>query len=353
MSHNPIWEDYQRMGLRFVLSLDTTSTISVTRAFSSFSRRFTSDRDALPQTDSDRAFHLVTLAADLIDQELPISDDNRAEEIIEDGHRMLDEALSLDKNCHDALRMQALANCSSFGAALDFLEEHEQEVHDSCEKERMAAEEMPSDERRMLASDLAMRPYLRWLACEASEALILGRNRQAIEFCRRALATDPKDTVDARFTAALAFAKLEDEEGLNAFLKEAADGGAPRVDSNAWTLMARLALAYKRRDNEGCERYLSALRTNYRRDCYETLFRQIELPEGVFARLAVEPFSEDELILCVSESTVLLQEGIDFSGRGTMGSWLRAEVAAHLPRQRVVELFKEEELRDQQKGGGM
>jgi hypothetical protein len=46
-----------------------------------------------------------------------------------------------------------------------------------------------------------------------------------------------------------------------------------------------------------------------------------ELPDGVFSRLAVPPFSEDELILAVSEATVLFQEGRDQEGRGSFGSW--------------------------------
>ena len=49
---------------------------------------------------------------------------------------------------------------------------------------------------------------------------------------------------------------------------------------------------------------------------------QRELPDGVFARLAVAPLSEDELILAVSEGTVLLQEGRDAQARGAFGSWV-------------------------------
>ncbi|MBQ1839823.1 MAG: hypothetical protein II128_00615, partial [Atopobiaceae bacterium] len=45
-------------------------------------------------------------------------------------------------------------------------------------------------------------------------------------------------------------------------------------------------------------------------------------PDGVFARLAVAPFSEDELILAISEGTVLLQEGRDDAGRGVLGTWI-------------------------------
>ena len=52
------------------------------------------------------------------------------------------------------------------------------------------------------------------------------------------------------------------------------------------------------------------------------LTAQKELPDGVFSRLAVAPFSEDELILAISEGTVLLQEGRDDAGRGVLGSWI-------------------------------
>ena len=39
------------------------------------------------------------------------------------------------------------------------------------------------------------------------------------------------------------------------------------------------------------------------------------------------PYSEDELILAVSEATVLLQEGDDKSGRGVLGSWIARTTA--------------------------
>ena len=58
-----------------------------------------------------------------------------------------------------------------------------------------------------------------------------------------------------------------------------------------------------------------------------TLIRQAELPDGEFARLRVTPYSEDELILAVSEGIVLLQEGTDRSGRGTFGAWVAREAA--------------------------
>ena len=70
----------------------------------------------------------------------------------------------------------------------------------------------------------------------------------------------------------------------------------------------------------------------------ETLMRQDEYPDGVFARLAVQPSSEDELIIAVSEATVLLQEGLEeLPGSslwaapmpeqrlGSFGAWLQGD----------------------------
>ena len=59
MSFDPRREDYQRLGLRFARELDGRDSASAVHAFSTFGRRFASMRDTLPQSDADRAFHLV------------------------------------------------------------------------------------------------------------------------------------------------------------------------------------------------------------------------------------------------------------------------------------------------------
>ena len=50
------------------------------------------------------------------------------------------------------------------------------------------------------------------------------------------------------------------------------------------------------------------------------------------------PFSEDELILALSEATVLTQEGRDSLGKGALGSWLLQESLAHATRAQPDEL---------------
>lgn len=329
MAFNPQWEDYQRMGLRFARSLDGLDAAAATRAFASFSRLFARDRDTLPQTDADRAFHLVSVAAGLVDQELPMATDEDANHLIDDARRMLDEAIQLDAACHDAIRMCAIADAPSFGASLDYLDEHAGEVRASCEAARKAALEDESGERARLAADIAMRPYLRWLAMQASSSLICGRNRRAIAYAEQALEVDPKDSADVRFTATLAYAKLEDDAGLDAFETRVRERGVTRPANDAWTYLARLSLAHKRRDFADASRWLEKLLVSYPHAA-QTLWLQTELPEGTFARLAVAPCSEDELILAVSEATVLLQEGVDLVGKGILSTWVQQEVAARV-----------------------
>lgn len=318
------------MGLRFARSLDKTDPSAAARSFAAFGRRFAQDRDSLPQSDRDRAFHLVALAAKNIDYELPFSTDYEAPKLIERSHQLLDEALSLDPRCHDAWRMKAAARNDSFEDFFAFLAEHADEVRESCEEERdRAAGQEEVAERARLAADIAMRPYLRWVATQAAQALICGRNREAARLARVALDEDPRDMSDARFTLFLALAKLEDEASLDAFLATWPQRSQRPAD-DAWALLSHLALAHKRHDLAAARDHLGKILRTYPH-APEALIRQMELPEGVFARLSVIPYSEDELVLAISEGTVLLQEGRDPEGRGVLSTWIMHETANRHP----------------------
>ena len=319
MSYDPHREDYQRLGLRFARSLDGKDPAAATRAFASFGRRFSQNRDSLPQSDADRAFHLVAEATTLIDYELPFADDDHAEQLIDQGHHLLDEAIALDAHCHDAIRMKLAAESHSFESYYDFLASNADDVRAACEEARSQAHD-DSPERALLEADIAMRPYYRWIATQAGKAVICGRNREAIRLGEKLLDLDPQDSSDVRFTCALAYAKLEDEQGLDRFAARTKPLVRAGTD-DAWMQLARISLAHKRHDMDEARRLLSALVASYPHAAM-ALASQKELPDGVFARLAVAPFSEDELILAVSEGTVLLQEGRDDSGRGVLGTWI-------------------------------
>ncbi len=331
MAFDPQREDYQRLGLRFAQTLDQGDSATATREFATFGRRFAQNRDSLPQSDADRAFHLVAVTSKGIDYELPFASEERAGQIIEAGHRMLDEAIALDPYCYDAIRMKAAATSPSFDAYLEFLGSQADEVRAYCEEQRDAqTNQCSSGERMRLMADLAMRPYLRWIAAQAEQALICGRNKESIRLAHKALDVDSHDAADVRFTAALAYAKLEDQQGLEKLVSSGRAAGRMRAANDAWTQIAWLSLAYKQHDLETARRAMDALVATYPRAA-EALIRQNELPDGVFARLAVTPYSEDEIILALSEGTVLLQEGVDLQGRGVLSTWVMQEASRKWP----------------------
>lgn len=325
MSFDPHTEDFQRLGLRYARTLDDADPFGAARAFASFGRRFSQNRDALPQSDGDRAFHLVARATDLIDYQLPFAPDEACEGIIGDARRLLGEAIDLDGSCHDAVRMLAAADNPSFEGYYRFLADGEDRVRESCERRR-ASIDLPRGDVSDLAGDIAMRPYLRWLATEASRALICGRYRRCVEIAHRLLELDETDPADVRLTLALAYAKLEDRASLDRLWRARL---GTRRRASAWFSLAAVALAFKRGETRRAESLTRKILASYPH-AGTTLARQDELPDGVFARLTVEPNSEDELILAVSEAAVLLQEGRDPSERGSLGSWLasRPEVVA-------------------------
>ena len=324
MAFDPHIEDFQRLGLRYAATLDTTDPFGMVRTFASFRRRYAQNRDAMPQTDADRAFNLVAQATDLIDYQLPFADDEGAAAIISEARRLLNEAVDLDAECHDARRMLAAADNASFEQYYRFLADGAEDVRTSCER-ACAAAQGPSlpPELAAAAGELAMRPYMRWLAALASHALECGHYGTCISEGAKLLALDPADEAEVRYSMALAYAKLEDEAGLAALMER--DAASPRPD-NPWYSLARCALAFKARRFDAAETELSELLRTYTR-AGMTLTRQDWLPDGVYSRIIVRPMSEDELILAVSEATVILQEGCDSRERGAMGSWVATRPA--------------------------
>ena len=235
-------EDWQRMGMRLARTLDAGDPFGSVRAAVSFGHRYASDRDSLPQTNSERAFRLVAQATELIDYELPFAEPARADHIIAEARGMLEQARTLDPHCHDAARMIAAQDRPSFDEFYHYLTEGDAAVRAGCERARDAVN-LPDPQACRLARDLAFLPYLRWLANEASRALICGRYRKAIEHATELARLDENGIADADLTLAIAHTKLEDQAALDEL---AARGGGPM--GNAWLALATLAMAYKRRD---------------------------------------------------------------------------------------------------------
>ena len=323
MAFDPQQEDYERMVLRFYQSMSADEAKSASRRFASFGDRFAHRRDTLPQTDTDRAFHLVSEAAILIDYRLPFAAESAANSLIQKAQKELSEALTLDPGSTDASRMMEAAELSSYEGYFRYLADNEQKALDEADRARarLVRDGAPEEEQQ-LAQHLAYAPYLRWLAAEAGRALVCGHYRFCLEVAGRALALDPQDEAGVLDTAAYAYAKLEDDEGFAALNRRMAEAG--RAES-VWTRMAALSLAFSTHDLDRSRDILREILASYP-EADDILVAQHELPDGVYARLAVEPGSEDELILAVSEGAILLQEGRDSAERGTLSTWVSQEV---------------------------
>lgn len=318
MAFDAHMEDFQRMGLSHLSAGGGSNRFAEARAYADFGRRFDRDGDALASSDADRAFHLVARATDLIDYRLPFSAEEDARRIIGEARRLLEEAVGMDPSCHDARRMLDAADSPSFDAHYHFLVATEREVAATAERAARAAEGREGASAR-LARDLAWRPYLRWLAAEAAQALVCGRYRACVEVSGRLMAADAEGVADSWRTLALALAKLEEEAALEALVRSR--GG---VAADPWLALATLALAHRSRDLARASRVVGDLIAGWPH-AGRTLSRQDDLPDGAFARPVVEPRGEDELAIATSEAAVLLQEGRDREGRGTLGTWLARE----------------------------
>lgn len=322
MGFDPVQEDYEHMILRFYQSVAPSSAAEAERKLATFDARYAKDRDSLPQTDADRAFHLVSEAAVLIDYRLPFAAERSVDGIIAKAQKLLQEALTLDPENIDALRMLEASRQGSYEGLWRYLAERHDDAKARTERLLEAAEKAASDEERSLIAYLAEAPYLRWLAAEADRALICGHYRIALDRTQEALGIDPSDQAGVTDTAAYAFAKLEDAEGIGELCSWMHDQGIPE---SAWTKLARLSLAFRLHRIDEARGILQELLRRYP-EADSILTLQHELPDGIYARLPVEPGSEDELILAVSEAAVLLQEGRDSKERGTLASWIACEV---------------------------
>ncbi len=322
MSFDPYQEDYERMSLHFGRSLQGTDPFSAARARLSFERRLAQNRDKLPQSDEDRAFHLVARATDLLDYQLPFAPDERVEAILRDARGLIDEACEVDPTCHDALRMRNALEHNDPEAHYRFLADGADEVLRSCQQRRVDARRHYHGNAAVLAEDIALRPYLRWMAAYARLALMCGRYRECIRCTNDSLTHNTHDPCGIQKTALYAYAKLEDEAGLlNTVQHMYPSATADEVPQDPWVALAGIALAYSMRNFRQATQLLSRLLEWYPHAA-ATLSRQEEIETGLFGRLCVSPQGGDELILAVSEAAVLLQEGCTYTSPGPIGVWI-------------------------------
>lgn len=330
MAFDPIQEDclrliLQSMSRQNIMPLDNAEFIQ--RQMDEYRQ----NPDSLVVSDQDRSFHLVAKAAELADYRIPfMADEEEAMRNDAQAEAYLREAVELDPKNWDAQRMLTAMCADSNDAYVSYLIDQRQAVADDIAAGIHAA---GTPYEKEFASDLASRPYLRWLAALSSHAFICGQYTLAFNTAIELLDIDPLDFAGVRYTAYLALAKLEctvsDIKRLRARCARAESGpqagrrrgerGQERQD--AWSLIAQINVLYRQFDYEGASHVLRLLLRSYPH-CAQALYYQAEFPEGLFGRVNVEPGSGDELVLAISEATPLLQEGVGAPDCAGFSSWL-------------------------------
>lgn len=296
-------------------------------AFDELRLAVTRDPDSFLEHKGDVAFkHLAdALAAnDLAQAEEEFLDDEGYEA---SRNRRLDklrtacaEAISMDGDCLDARTIAAMLGAKDPDASLAALLELASEIEldtEPREKEGNASpsalgadDPTPDSDEAPLAcasewNDVFARPRLRLLSSIARARLETARYKNACNTCERLIELDPTDQLGARYTWAIALARLEDEKGFDAL-----DARFGR-QGNAWNHLARTLLMFKLDRMPAARRALRGYTSLCRGGAYALL--RPTLVEGYLPdRPAFEPGSFEEAALAVHECDSVVMDTPDF-----------------------------------------
>ncbi len=256
--------------------------------------------------DQEQAFFLVAGALeryaqarhddDLLDDEQYIQERKRRNEALVST---CNSALQLDDGCVDAKLLMAQASDYSQDALFELL----YAMHESLNEQNGSILAPAAGDAW---TDVFLRPRLRLQAALARTCINTSRFRMATTCCMDLLAKSPLDALGARLTCALAFARLEDEDGFNWL--DAREGR----HGNAWFHLSRVLLMYKLGRAAAARRALRG----YDRLCtggayllLQPVYVDTYLPD----RPSFEPGSFEETMLCVHEADPLITDVPDFA----------------------------------------
>lgn len=261
--------------------------------------------DATPFVDDDeaRAFQMVGLALDANDlargEEDALDDDAyqtaRAKRIAR-LRSSCAAALELDDGCVDARLLLALTTSDDDNERLAAL---------LALAERVERERGPIPTGGDAWDDVFARPQLRVAAAVSRTCLDTARYALGRDWCERLLAACPADELGARFTMALACARLEDEEGF-----ERLDARFGRR-GNAWSHLGRVLLAYKLDRLGAARRSLKGFASLCEGGAY-ALLRPVYIDTYLPDRPHAEAGGLEEATLAVHEADPIIADTPDF-----------------------------------------
>lgn len=274
--------------------------------------------EAYIDSDAERAFALLAQAMrkfnesarddDLLDDDQYMAARSKRFETLRGACQA---ALSLDADCLDAQLLLTLATVGRPDKLLDALCELEEKCADGPAFAQLDWDN-PWDRARLRLRAAISRTYADcacWkMALEAANS-VLGVTESA------------GDPLGARNTAALAYARLEDEEGLNALEARFTQG-------NAWTSLARCLLLYKLERTPAARRSLRGFAQLNQGAAYAMMrpvFVEIYLPD----RPDYAPGSFEEAMAAVHEAEVIIADTPDFVAWCQAQAWFEADARAY------------------------
>lgn len=221
-------------------------------------------------------------------------------------------AAQVDPGCIDARLIELVLGQADVDTRLDAMLELQREAN-----ERAAENPTPADPDRDAWSDVFARPALRLSEAIARTCIESARYRMALSLCTDLMKRAPSDALGARFSAALCYARLEDEDALNELDAAYAQGG------NTWLIFGRSIMLYKLGRMAATQRALKGfdqLSTGGAYVFFKPVFIDYYLPDRPHA-----PFgSFDEAVQVMYEYAGVLDDTPGFVDWAQTLDWLNA-----------------------------
>ena len=259
---------------------------------------------AFVDTPEDAAFAEVVRACETFEKTLIESD-----ALDDEGYQMarakaLDtlkkactHALELDPDCVDARHMRTVAAAVGFplvNMAFD-------ELRSTYANSRRSLSDTKVISADLNWENVFARPHLRLIAALARHCITCTRYKGALAFGEELLALCPEDELGVRHTMAIAYARLEDEAGLNAL------DDRFNHESTAWSLLARAVLLFRLERYGSARRALRSLVRLVDGGAY-ALLRPVLLPPYLPTRPEADPLGFEAAMQAVFETETVIAD---------------------------------------------
>lgn len=216
-------------------------------------------------------------------------------------HLLLERCIQTDPHCYDAATLDTLITCDTFEQAISRLEQLEPEARVWCQERSRLFDDPVADPW----DAVFLRPWLRMRSRCIDLYVQASCYREALSRCEQMLAEAPADGQGIRHTAALLYARLEDEEGLNALdVRYGREG-------SCWMHLARALLLYKLGRTDAARRAVGGLAEL----CPGAAFYLVNpsyVPPYLPDRPLFKPGSPEESLLATYEAEYLVMDTPEF-----------------------------------------